>query len=239
MTLEQKGFVATPEDVASVVESVLSANSQADAGRLSYLKILIATTQNELGGKPRVHAGKAAKLKGEDIAAQLRALNAVHDRFYPIVSRVAVASIAPGTKDKGLEANRRTNFARTALYAVKSFIKAGNDLAAVGVKTVTKASLAVKRQPKPPSGQRLKARAESLSKGLMGALMALADTDRAAAIEEFQLVLGQLATQMSAMGLKPTQDSDVAIAEHRPFKVGKALFMPTDTQILRQQARPS
>lgn len=239
MNLEQKGFVATAEDVATIVESVLTANSEADAGRLSYLKILIATTQNDLAGKPRVHTGKASKLKADEIAAQLKALADVNERFYPTVTRVVIASIPPGTRDKGLEANRRTNFARTALSAVRLYIKAGNDITAVGIKTVTKASLAVKRSPKPPSGQRLKARAETLSKGLMGALMALADTDRGAAIEEFQLVLGQLATQMSSMGLKPTQDSDVAIAEHRPFKVGKALFMPTDTQVLRQLARPS
>lgn len=239
MNLEQKGFLATPDDVASVVESVLTANSEADAGRLSYLKILIATTQNALAGKPRVHAGKASKLKPDDIVAQLKALADVNDRFYPTVSRVVIASLPAGTKDKGLEVNRRTNFARTALSAVRSFIKAGNDITAVGLKTVTKASLAVKRPPKPPSGPRLKARAESQSKTLVATLMALADTDRAAAIEEMQLVLGQLTDQMAEMGFKSTQNPEQALAEHRPLRIGKELFMPTASQVLRQQARPS
>lgn len=243
MSLEQKGFVATVEDVASVVESVLTANAEADAGRLSYLKILIATTQNELGGKPRIRAssgpGKAAKLKGEDIAIQLKALAAVNDRFYPVVTRVVVASIAPGTKDKGLEANRRTNFARTALSAVRLFIAAGNDITAVGLKTVTKASLAVRRPPKPPSGQRLKARAEAQSKTLVATLMELADADKSAAVEELQLLMGQVATQLVALGVAATKDAAQAMSEHRPYRIGKMLFAPTDTQLVRQQARPS
>lgn len=239
MTLEQKGFVATVEDVASVVESVLTANAEADAGRLSYLKILIATTQNELGGKPRVHAGKAAKLKVEGIAVQLKALAAVNDRFYPVVTRVVLASIVPGTKDKGLEANRRTNFARTALSAVRLFIAAGNDITAVGLKTVTKASLAVRRTPKPPSGTKIKARAEAQSKTLVATLMELADADKAAAIEELQLLMGQVATQLVSLGVAATKDAAQAMSEHRPYRIGKMLFAPTDTQLVRQQARPS
>lgn len=238
-TLADKGFLATEEDVAKVAQSVLNAIADADNGRRTYLKVLIATTQNELGSKPRVRAGKTAKLDAAGVAEQIKALDAVHERFYAVVLKVVGDSVPTGTKERALEINRRSNFARTAMYVVRGWVRAGNDLTTLGVQSVTKSSLFIKRKSKPPSGRVLKARAEKESKSLVGTLMALADADKEAAVEELQLIMGQVASQLVALGVAATKDAAQSLAEHRPLRIGKMLFAPTDTQIVRSQARPS
>lgn len=241
ITVESKDFVADENDIASIAQSVFDAINTGEAGQRTYLKSLVATTQKELGAKPRIRSGTTkTKLDDAGIEVQLKALMTVHEKFYVVVVRVAGESIAPGTKDKALEVNRRTNFARTALYAVSKYVRAGHDITEIGVQSVTKASLAVAApKSQPPKLRVLVRRAEAQSKQLVATLMALADTDREAAVQEMQLVLGQLTDQLVSMGVAATKDAALSVEQHRPLRIGKTLFMPTDTQVLRQQARPS
>jgi hypothetical protein len=224
-TLESKGFVATDSDVEALANAVLSAVEVTDNGRRSYLRTLVATTQKALGAEPRQRQGKPAKLDAAAVTLQMEALDATHRRFYTIVLRVAGENVPPNTKDRALEINRRTNFARTAMSAIRRWVRAGNDLTALAAKSVSKASLAVEGSRKPVVPKALKAKAERLAKGLLSSLMALADADRAAAVDEMQTLMGQLADQLSEMGVK--------------LKKGALPFSPTETQVLRQQARPS
>lgn len=239
-TLESKGYVASDADIAALATSVLSAVQESDNGRRSYLRTLVATTQKALGSEPRQRSGKPARLDPEGVNAQLKALAAIHERFYAIILKVAGETVPTGTKDRGIEMNRRTNFARTAMSAIRSWVRAGNDLTTLGARSVTKAALAVKRTARRvPSAQSLKTKVERVSKDLVGTLMVLADTNRVAAVEEMQLVMGQLANQLAEMGAAPTRDVEQAVKEHMPFRMKSTIFVPTSTQVIRQQVRPS
>lgn len=232
-TLEARGYIANDDDIGKLTKAILDGESAADTGRTSYLRTLVAVTQAELGTAPRQRQGKATKLDAEGIGLQLAALGKVHDRFYALVLEAVGAAVAVKTKNRALVLNRKSNFARTALYAIRTWIRAGHDVTTLAAKSVTKTALAVKAAtPKPLSARRLKARVERESKGLMASLMALSDADKAAAVTELELLMGQVTTQLLALAGPPVTDASQAAREHKPLRIRKTVFMPTDTTVL-------
>ncbi len=214
-------------EVTAIAQGIFRSVEAQETGRVSYLRALVSTTQENLK-------------KGQEPTTQLAALMAVHERFYALVLAAAEEFVPKGTKDRGVELHKRANFARTSLSALRGHVKAGGDIATLIATKTTKASLRVRKGPtKPPSAARLKKRTETVSKTFMATLMELSDADKAAAIEEIQLIIGQLSTQLISMGVVATKDAAEASIEHRPLKIGKMLFMPTATQVLRQQENPS
>lgn len=223
--LEQKGFVATDEDIEKVTKSILTSSGEAENGKITYLKSVVATVQAELGAKPRLRTGARVKLDTAGIVEQLKAADVVNERFYVIVTKVASESVPVGTKDRGIVINRRTNFARTALYAVKQFIRAGNDITTQAAASVSKSSLSVSHRARPINGKLLRRRAEQQRKILIGTLGALASSDKALAIEEMQFALGALTAKLMKLGVTATRDADLALSENRPLRVGRTFFM--------------
>lgn len=230
-TLESRGYVATDGDIHNLAAGLLEALSSADGSRRSYLRALIGTTQNELGAPARQRAvSHASKIKDEDVRAQhLAALEAVHERFYSIVMKVTADKLqVPEGRKKGDELNRRTNFARTAMYAIRSWMRAGNDITSLVAAKVTKGALAVDgKRKRRLSTSRLSTRAERQSKQLLVTMKTLASTDREAAITEIRELVSRLASQLSELGVTATKDARQAVAEMRPFRVGGSTFMPT------------
>lgn len=219
----------TETQVTEIAQSIFNAQSGVEAGRQSYLRTLIAATQDELNNK-----------RGEPPAAQLKALQAVHERFYALILSAAQAFVPRTQKDRAIALHAKANFARTALSAVRNHIRAGEDVALLKADKATKATLSRPAQRvRPPTVKRMKRAAEAQGKTLIATLMGLADADKAAAIEEMQLVLGQLTSQLLSLGVVATKDAAQALSEHRPLRIGKTLFMPTETQVLRQSSRPS
>lgn len=219
--------MVTDADVETTAKTVMGSLRDADGARTTYLRKLTEAVQEALGKK------------GQDVKAQLAALQTVHERFYAVIARVADEIVPKGTKDRGISINKLTTFARTTVSALRMHVRAGGDLVALKATQVTKAALRARSGPPRVSPKRLKASAERQGKQLMATLMGLADADRAGAIEEMQLILGQVANQLVQMGVKSTSDADESIAEHRPLKIGKQLFMPTASQVIQQRARPS
>lgn len=236
-----KNFVSTEADIRSLTQDYVQAHLSADGSRLTYLRALIATTQKELGGEPRANnAPKRGALGDEARAKQLAALASVHARFYPVVIEVVEASLdGIAAKDRAKELNRRTNFARTALYAARLYVRAGKDLTGVAAGKVTKSALTVVLAPSVPSARRLKTRVERASKAFITSLLALGESDQEGARAELDTLLGVMANQLAALGAKPARDLQHAVEEHRPFRSGSTLFVPTATTILRQRASPS
>lgn len=215
-------------DVTAIAQTIFRATDDATTGRTTYLRTLLAATQGELGKK------------GQEAPVQLAALKTVHERFYALVLNAAEPFVPKGTKDRAVALHARANFARTSLSALRGHVRAGGDLATLSPAKVTKASLRVRAGPaRPLTARRWRIRAEAQSKALVATIIGLADTDKAAAVEEIQLVLGQLTTQLVSLGVVSTKDAIQSVGEHRPLRIGKTLFIPTDTQILRQSARPS
>lgn len=236
-TLENRNFVATPADIKALAAARLGAAGTVENTGTSYLRALVATTISELGSEPRVNASKRApKLKAEDRAKQLAALQGVHERFYAIVTEVCSEGL-PSGKAKALELNRRTNYARTAYRAARNWIRASNDLTAVPPAKVTKRALDVPAAPRKPTASRVRGRVEASAKALAEALATLAGLDKVAAVGELETLMGQLAAQLRT--LVPgsiTTDPRQAAAEHRPLRAkGGALFFP----VAQSEARPS
>lgn len=219
----------TTEEVTGIAQAIFKSVDDIKVGRTSYLRVLLSQTREELGAK-----------KGQDAAAQIAALNGVHDRFYEIVLAAAEPFVPRGTKDRAVQIHAKANFARTAKSALVGHVRAGGDLVALNPDKVTKDSLRVREGTvRPVSARRWTTRAERQSKTLIATLMGLADVDKGAAIQEMQLILGQINQQLMALGLVPTTDARIAAAEHRSLRIGSNLFVPTDTQVMRQRARPS
>lgn len=228
--------------VRNLTTAYIEALATNEATNVTYLRTLVEYSQRELGLEPRANNAKQRKQPiGDDARAQhLAAVAAVHARFYDIILEVVDASLTDvPSKDRPLERNRRTNFARTAVYSLRLFIRAGKDFTLVAPARVTKSALAVEVRPAIRSPRRMKNRVERASKAFVMALLELGEADRDTARAELDSLLGIMANQLAALGAGPARDLKHAVSEHRPFKSGSTLFVPTQTTVLRQQANPS
>lgn len=185
MSLESKRYVATPEDVAVITRDVLAAQKQGSQGRRTYLCALVGTTIAEItGDKPRVRSGEIAKLSEAERLEQLAALEAVNERFYAVVVKVARDKIE-GPDRGGRELNRRTTFARTSLSAVRRWIKAGHDITSLVPGRVTKRMLAVAGRKKGTSVKVLGNQATRFDTRLEATLSTFASADPEAALKQW------------------------------------------------------
>lgn len=235
-------YLYTDDQVRTLVQERIEATVRVTHSRLTYLRVLVALTLKEMGLIPRLNATRNVKrLSPEMREAQLAALATVNAKLYAIVESVVEPTLADvPAKERALERNARTNFARTSFSLVNRFAKAGKDLSGLALARLTKASLRVELPPRPPSARRLRTRVEAQSKAFMAALLELAETDQQAAAAELDTLLGQMATQLAALGGKAAvRDPKRAAADHVPLQVGSQLFIPTATTILRQREKPS
>lgn len=224
------------QDVGAIARSIFQSVDTVSTGRQSYLRLLVAAIQKELGAPERKNRpAKPAKLAIEEIDKQLLAAQAVHSHNYETVLEVASEFVPAGTKDRKTELHRRGTFARTALSAVRRYVRAGNDITAIPAARVTKPMLETpdrgKSVPTPTKG-----RVERQSKALMASVIGLADADKPAAVEEIRLLMGQLADQLARMGITATRNAAEAASSQKFLRVGKTLFAPTDTQVIRAAA---
>lgn len=207
--------------ISTIATSILTSLAEASNGRTNYLRTLVAAAQEALGRK-----------RGQTPQAQLEALKATHTHFYELVMQAAETVVPKSTKNRPVELHRRANFARTALSAVRGHVRAGEDLCAVNAAKVTKGSLAVRDSPlRPSSPRRWHQKAVTRSKALMAAIMGLADADKGAAVEEIKSVMDQLSAQLLHLVGEP--------AAPRRGRPPKTVFVPTETQVIRQRANPS
>lgn len=234
--ISQKGYVATPAQIGELTTNILNATATADSGFSTYLRALVATTQKELGAPQRLHRTKEQAMTEESTDAQLAALEAVHTRFYE-----AVVAAASATVPRGVELNGRTNFARSSVSTVRTWLKAGHDITSIVPGKLTKSMLYVEAQPRALSARRLVTRVERTSKALVTAVLALAETDPETAAQELELVLAQLQAQLTEIAVAPTQPPERPPKEPTQTQVlrSRGFIPPTQTQVLRQRARPS
>ena len=190
--------------------------------------------------KPKMRQGRPAKLDEATTLKQTEVLEATHTRFYAIIVR-ETASLIPAGKERATELNKRTAYARVAVSRLRSYAKSGGDLTALVPARVTRDTIRVKSAtPRAVSSGRLKQRAERESKSLMATLIGLADTDKASAVSEMQLLIGQLANQLVQLGVATsTKDVEQAARDHIPLRVGRTLFIPTESQVIRAKEMPA
>lgn len=222
-TLENRHFIATDSDIASIVTTHDDAIHSRDIARATYLKALVATTQHELGAPARLRTGKPAVLSADDIANHIASLEKVQQRFYAVVLK----AIGEGPPK---ERNSRANFARSAASTLRRWIKAGNDVRALAAVRVTKASLRVGGGAGRPQAAPAR-RVEQLAGRLATNAEELAKTDKAAAIEAVEGAMTRLASLLITLGVQSTTNPQKAVDEHRPFKAGSNVFWPSTAAI--------
>lgn len=239
-SLEQRNYIATETDIDHLAADMLGAQGLLDTVPRLYLRSVVATTIHELDAPQRVRAGKVEKIDEAEQARQHAALEKVLGLFYPrIVTKMS--DHLPTGKGRAEELNRRTNWARSIHRDVRNWIRAGHDLRTLAPSRLIRAAIIVTPKPRAPSAGRLRSRVERTSKDLVAGVMELALVDKAAAIAELELLMGQLAGQMVELSGKPVSDARKAAEQHVPFrqKGSSVMFVPTQTQVIRQQERPS
>jgi hypothetical protein len=230
--------MTTVTAIRAIAVKVFTAEGDADTGKIEYLRALAGDIQAELGGAPRQRSGKAARLSEEERAAHLEAVSKVNERFYGAVTEEA-RTRAGGGADKAKRLNAMTNWARTALRDVRGYVRAGNDIRALAASKLTRVQLRVKTTPRPLGAAALRRRLVDRGKEAVAAALELIDTDPVAARAELELLMAQLATQLLNLSGRPTKDAQEAASQHIPLRVKSTLFVPTDTQVVRQQSHPS
>jgi hypothetical protein len=242
-TLEARNYVATDADIRELAKAHRSASIQIESVPLSYLRALAAVTITALGAAVRVRVGKPGKLTDEQKMTQLAALAKTNEHFYALVVEEESKDL-PSGKGRAQELNRRTNRYRTSYSVLRRWVDSGHDLTTVAParisKSILEAAIPKNRRTRPPNPARVKKRAEASSKAAVATIMELAVVDKAAAIGEIELLIGQLAGQLAELGVATTRDPREAVSGHKLLKVKRGTFYPvTETQVIRQAERPS
>lgn len=144
MSIESKGYVASVKDIEALVLSRCDAGTYISDSRTTYLRALIATTQDKLGINPKGVRTNAVADR-EVLQAHALALEETHTVFYEAVQRAAKqASVASDdVRPKADIVASRIVFARSAYSTVRSWILRGeHPLNAIVASKATKRGLA-------------------------------------------------------------------------------------------------
>lgn len=223
-TLEARSFVATPADVETLARQQI-AGATVPA---TYLRVLIATTQSELGTEPRQRTTKVGKIDADTIQLHLTTLEAVHERFYAIVLRVAQETYR-GARER----NVATNFARTALSTLRSWMRAGHDIRDLAAARVSKESLrraTPRRSRAGPAPRTLIRRVETMTQRLDAVVSAVPEAGRAEMRPAIEAAIQKLASYLMAWGGPAVREPVVAAREHRPLRTRAGTFWVTQTE---------
>lgn len=230
--------MTTVTAIRAIATKVFSSEVESANAKVEYLRVLVGDVQTALGGAPRTRSGKAARLTKEERAAHLEIVAKVNDIFYGAVLEEARGRLAGGP-GKAKQLNEMTNWARTALRDVRGYVRAGNDIRAVATGKLTRNQLRVNAMPRPLGAAALRNRLVDRGKDAIAAALELIDVDPAAARAELELIMAQLATQLLNLSGRTTKDAQEAASQHIPLRIKSTLFVPTETQVVRQLASPS
>lgn len=203
MSLESKHFVASPTDVEAITKAVLDAQLSNREGRATYLKALIATTQDALGILSKAHRGATGKTSAETRVQQILAVEQTHKVFYAAVCKAARDHLG---KRSAIELNRATNFARSNKSMLVRWLRAGNDIAGLSAAKVTKASLAVEAaRARTPSVKILTNRARRITDSSLATIKKLIAADPRAGQAAARALAEKLAALASAVKIPPAR----------------------------------
>lgn len=195
MNIEVKNYIAkTAADIEKVAAGIIDGDIQAATSRGTYLKMVVATVQAELDSPPRQNTRKVAKLDAPSITAHMTAFQAVAERFYKAVVRVAQNTVpAP---DANL-VRSRTAFARSAASTVRGYIRGGNDIRALAAARTTKASLATPHKRRKASVAAMARRAQRMATELTALVKTLDAADHGEAVKAMAPIVEGLSNLVS------------------------------------------
>jgi hypothetical protein len=176
-SLAKSGYVVSDTTLAQIAREYVDIKGRAEGVRGTYLKILVAHAQRELGRK-----------RGTDDV--LLAIETVHQHLYDVVLQaITTKDIAPAEDleasertRRALERNRRTTFARTAKSVLTSWVRAGGKIEKLVPKDVRKDELQKLYQPAQiRRNATIKERATRVEKKLESLVRRMIDEDPVAA----------------------------------------------------------
>ncbi len=176
-----KEFVTAPADIAKLVTSIMQADDASSTGRTTYLRSLVATLQQTLGGKPVLRV--TGRPKRPEIEAAVEAFEQANAVFYGAVLEAVPAGLDAAAKQS------RTSFARSTAATVRRALKAGWNPLGEACTAVSKGRLAAfskeHSSPRPVSPS-------ALEKRVMRYTGRIADMVAALPKEEASRVLGMV-----------------------------------------------
>lgn len=217
-SLQARSFVGTPADMEALTQDSIQAARTGRTVRGTYLKVVVATTQAELDISVRRRTVKMPQPNEEEMRGQMRAMVAVHKRFYASVLKVA----RENKPRNAVEMNKWTNFARTAKAKLKRWMLAGNDIRALVPAKLTHADLEVSRPSRSWTRDRFQKRAGAWVGHLVAAATAFAKEDTETAIATLESAAAQLTALLADLGTASAGSSTAAVRAHRPVKSTKA-----------------
>lgn len=238
--LEDKGYVASNQDIEEITQSALDANALMSAGRATYLRVLIGTTQQQLGIALGRRRSVPPPMDEAETARQLSALETVQDRFYPIVMKIVEGR--PLTDDeRSLERRlvyaRRATFARTAKATIRAWILSGNNMKGLTASKATKYGLQaeiVKRR----SPAQARAPSERFLDGVTRRLIERVKSARSSqeSIKLLEHVISQLVSGLVEMGVETTTKLEEAVAEGKLWQTQTGIVFASRAPTPERQA---
>lgn len=229
-TIASRAYLATDEQVRQLaILNFESSEGFAKTGG-TFLRIEVAALQSALGIQPRQRAGgKPQRFDKDNVMATYRD---VHNRLYALVlDAVVTPDIADNAKlrkaekqRRALERNRRSNFARTVKSTLGAFIRAGGNVAALVVPSVTKGMLSAEtKKLKPATELDRDAQADRICSSMVKRIENIREEDH----ELAQMVAQRLTVQLSPVTAQQTTRSPTkSVEEGIPLKLEGGIFLP-------------
>jgi hypothetical protein len=131
--METQNFVTTPAGIQKLAQALMAADAGANQGRATYLRSLLASTQEAIIGKPVLRVSGRAKRPDMDQA--LATYEKVQETFYAAV----LAAVPEGLTAQ--ERQSKTSFARSSGATLRRAIRTGWNPLATSVSAVSKGIL--------------------------------------------------------------------------------------------------
>lgn len=209
-------YVANETMVESLAQERYTSAELVTGSDTTYLRVVIAAMQAKTG---KVRRGRSNPL------AQAEVLAAVNERFYPhVLKGVTTPDVDPTEANLTLEERRRrslarnsrSNFARTAVSTIATYLRGGGDIRGIDVNAVTKSALRAAVAPPEPENK-IERQIERNEKALIRAFKRQARDDTEAATEAIAAFIDTL----RELVLNPTGKApEPAAASRRPRDTG-------------------
>lgn len=185
-TIAKANYAATETQVETLAHAVVLGKM----GESTYLRVLTAHCQAELGPAPRrAVSARAAAMTRE---AQEAVIDKVHGRLYPHVQKGVQSNGLGGDGElPANEVNRRATFARTSASELRGYVARGGDLRALEVATLTRAQLRNHGRPV-PTGTRAERSFQRATEALERAARRVARGDPDAALDRINKAIDAL-----------------------------------------------
>ena len=237
VTIERKHYIVTEHDVELLGASHFNSDVLTRRSDGQYLRILIAAMKAKFGNGHG--AGRRRKLTEADAQEQGAFLAETHTRFYAAVLKGVTTPDCEADerlsvdeqRARAAQRNARGGFARSAASTLQAFIRAGGDIRAVKLDTVTKGELRAfaRSVTRPEENERARAAHASVQR-LTRDIEALAEDDPDAA----RLAVDEAMAALEAIVARMVREGHKVLA---PVVVAAPEAHPTATQVFRTKTR--